>query len=110
MDSKTIIHNDNILILVSFQLPSTLCSCQKVAYTIEIEDINTGQVEIQDPFYHNTMEHKLHIAQDIVSAIFQRDNNYTMTVTMETFGETSTSKRYFFGESCFLLFCRCYSP
>ena len=102
-----------MLILVSFQLPSTLCSCQKVAYTIEIEDINTGQVEIQGPFYHNTMEHKLHITQDIVSAIFQRDNNYTMTVIMESlnFGEISTSNRYFFGKSCcFLLFCRCYSP
>ena len=90
--------------MVSFQLPSTLCSCQKVAYTIEIEAINTGQVEIQGPFYRNTMKHKLHITQDIVSAILQGDNNYTMTVTIESFGDISTSKRYFFGESC----CFCY--
>ena len=89
---------------MSFQLPSTLCSCQKVAYTIEIEKINTGQFEIQGPFYHNTMEPKLQVTQGIISAIFLRDNNYTMTVTMESFGEISTSTRYFFGKNCLFVF------
>jgi hypothetical protein len=76
---------------------------------IEIEDINTGQFEIQ---YHNNniiMEPKLRV--NIIGAILQRDNNYTMTVTMESLGEMSTSKIDFFGKSCFLLvplFCGCY--
>ena len=84
--------------LVSFQLPSTICSCQKVVYGIEIEDINSGEFEMLGPFNH--VEPRLHVKRKIVSAILQRDNNYTMTVTVESSGKTSTSQRYFFSKSC----------
>ena len=43
-------------------------SRQKVAYTIEIEDINTGEFEVQGPlnFYH--MGPKLLVIQNVISA------------------------------------------
>ena len=85
--------------MVSFQLPSTLRSCQKVVYGIEIEDINNGEFEMLGPFHH--AEPGLHVTQNVVSGLLQRDNNYTMTVTVESSREISTSKRYFFSKSCF---------
>lgn len=60
---------------------------------IEIEDINTGQFEAQGPFHHTG--HKL-VTQNLISAILQRDHNYTVTVAVESSGDISTLKSYLF--------------
>ena len=45
------------------------------------------------------------VTQNIISTILQRDHNYTMVVTVESFGEISTSKTYFFSKFVVVLFC-----
>ena len=76
------------------QLPSPICSYQKLDYTIIIGDENGTNITTLGPFHHLGSGQ---VRQDIASGLAM-DEGYSVWVIVDTFTHTITSHRHIFGE------------
>lgn len=88
----------NVTYVVVLQLPSVICACQQVIYSIEVNDTTEEAYRTVESFTHTgpgIVKHNIH------DAIFERSHTYVMRVQIKSAGETSMSSSYFFLVSLF---------
>ena len=85
----------NVVCMVILQLPSAICACQQVIYSIKVNDTTEETYKAVGSFTHTgpgIVKHNIH------DVIFERNHNYAMRVQIESAGETSLSWSYFFSK------------